>query len=177
MIDTEKIKTLTYELIKALGENPNRDGLKETPLRISKMYKEICAGLENKTDDLIKLFKEEKIKKSGQSEIIEINDIPIYSLCEHHFLPFFGTANIKYVPKNGIIMGLSKFARVVDYFSKKPQTQERLTFEIAEFLYKNLDAKGVEVSLECQHMCMIMRGIKAHGSKTKTTFKCGDLNN
>lgn len=172
MIDEKKIEKIIMELLEALGENPNREGLKETPKRAAGMYKELCAGLEQSSDNLIKIFEEEKINYQ-ENEIIEINDIPVYSICEHHLLPFIGTANIKYIPKNGRIMGLSKFARVVDHFSRKPQVQERLTAEITEFLYKNLDPIAVQVTIECQHLCMIIRGIKAHGSKTKTTFSCG----
>lgn len=173
MINMEKIEKSVKELLQALGENPEREGLKETPRRVAAMYKELCSGLEKSPDNLIKVFEEERIKCS-EKEIIEINNIPVYSICEHHLLPFIGTANIKYIPKNGRIMGLSKFARVVDYFSKKPQVQERLTEEIAKFLYDNLNPFGVQVTLECQHLCMIMRGIKAHGSTTKTTFTYGE---
>ncbi len=173
MIDTEKIEKLTKELLEALGEDPNRNGLKETPKRVSQMYKELCLGLEKSPDNLIKVFEEEKIN-CQEKEIIEINDIPVYSICEHHLLPFIGTASIKYIPQNGKIMGLSKFARVVNYFSRKPQVQERLTAEIAKFLYEMLNPTGVQVTLECEHLCMVMRGTKAYGSKTKTTFACGE---
>ncbi len=173
MIDASKIEKAIKELLEALGENLDRQGIKETPRRVAAMYKELCSGLENSSDNLIKVFEEEKIN-CREREIIEINDIPVYSICEHHLLPFIGTANIRYIPKNGRIMGLSKFARVVDYFSKRPQVQERLTAEITEFLYDNVKPLGVEVTLECEHLCMIMRGIKAYGSTTKTTFSCGE---
>ncbi len=175
MIDVVKIEKLTKELLIALGEDPARQELKDTPKRVAKMYKEMCAGLEDSPKNLIKIFKEEKIKCNSGQEIIEINDIPVYSICEHHLLPFFGKVAIKYIPKNENILGISKFARVVDYFSKKPQVQERLTAEIATFLYDNLKPLGVQVTLECSHLCMIMRGAKAHGSITKTTFTCGNL--
>ena len=122
MIDVEKIEKLIEELLQAFGENPEREGIKETPRRVAAMYKELCSGLEKSPDNLIKVFEEEKIKCS-EKEIIEISNIPVYSICEHHLLPFVGTANIKYIPKSGRIMGLSKFARVVDYFSKKPQVR------------------------------------------------------
>lgn len=173
MIDTNKIEKVIKELLEAIGENPERPGIRETPKRVATMYKELCSGLETSPGDLIKVFEEEKIN-CQEKEIIEINDIPVYSFCEHHLLPFIGTASIRYIPKNGRIMGLSKFARIVDYFSKRPQVQERLTAEIAKFLYDNLSPFGVQVTLECSHLCMIMRGIKAHGSKTKTTFTCGE---
>ncbi len=172
MINTEKIEHLIKELLEALGEDPQRPELRETPKRVAKMYKEICSGLEEPPTNLIKVFKEKKIKCNLESEIIEINDIPVYSICEHHLLPFFGKANIKYIPENENIMGLSKVGRVVDYFSKKPQVQERLTAEIATFLYDNLHPISVQVTLECSHLCMMMRGSRAHGSITKTTFTC-----
>lgn len=171
MIDKNKIQSLTYELLKAIGENPEREGLKETPQRIAQMYEEICSGLHNSPDNLIKLFTE----TSNISGLIEIRDIPVYSICEHHLLPFMGTANIKYIPKNGVILGISKFARIVNHFARKPQVQERLTSEIAEFLFSKLDAKGVEVTIECTHMCMVMRGAKAMGSTTKTTSVFGSM--
>ncbi len=173
MINTKKIEQLIKELLEALGENTNRTGLSDTPKRVAAMYKELCSGLEKPPENLIKIF-EEKWVNCQEKEIIEINDIPVYSICEHHLLPFIGTASIKYIPKDGRIMGLSKFARVVDYFAKRPQVQERLTAEIAKFLYDNLNPFGVQVTLECEHLCMIMRGIKAHGSTTKTTFGYGE---
>lgn len=171
MINTEKIKQLTYELLEALGENPQREGLKDTPERVAKMYLELCSGLNEPTSSLIKTFKENK----NQNDLIEIQDIPVYSLCEHHLLPFTGTASIKYIPQDSVIMGLSKFARVVDHFARKPQVQERLTAQIADFIFLNLSAKGVEVTLECEHLCMTMRGIKALGSSTKTTATRGNI--
>ncbi len=171
MINKEKIKQLTYELLEALGEDPQRQGLKETPERVAEMYTELCSGLNESADDLIKTFK----VNENQSDIIEIRDIPVYSLCEHHLLPFTGTASIKYIPKDSVIMGLSKFARIVDRFSRRLQIQERLTAQIADFIFSSLGAKGVEVTLECEHLCMTMRGIKAHGSRTKTTAVRGIL--
>ncbi len=171
MIDKDKIQHLTYELLKALGENPEREGLKETPKRVANMYAEICSGLENSPENLIKFFDE----TSHTSDLIEVNNIPVNSICEHHLLPFVGTASIKYIPRNGVILGLSKFARVVDYFSKKPQVQERLTYEIAEFLFSKLNAQGVKVTLECTHTCMTIRGAKANGSTTKTVSIFGNI--
>jgi GTP cyclohydrolase I len=171
MIDQEKIKNLTYELLKALGENPERDGLKGTPERVAKMYAELCSSLTASADDFIKTFEEAEI----QSDIIEVRDIPVYSLCEHHLLPFKGTASIKYVPQGKTILGLSKFARIVDCFARRPQVQERLTGQIADFIFLKLNAKGVEVTLECEHLCMTMRGAKAYGSITKTTAVRGNI--
>lgn len=169
MINKNKLQSLIYELLKEIGENPERDGLKETPRRVADMYEEICSGIYNNPHNMVKLFKE----NSNINSLIEINNIPINSICEHHLLPFTGTACIRYVPNNGVILGISKFARIVDCFAKKPQVQERLTNEIAAFLFSELNAKGVQVTLECTHMCMVMRGAKAYGSKTKTTSTFG----
>lgn len=171
MTDKNKIQSLTYELLKAIGENPEREGLKDTPRRIAEMCEEIFSGVNTNPENFVKLFKED----SQTSDIVEINDIPVYSVCEHHLLPFFGKANIKYIPKDGNIMGISKFPRIVNCFAAKPQVQERLTREIAEFLFNKLNPQGIKVTLECSHMCMIMRGIKAQGSMTKTTSVFGNI--
>ena len=170
MIDIDKIKSLTLEFIKAIGEDPTREGLKETPERVAKMCKEIFAGLEKPPENMIKTFTEDLTTNN----IVEIPNIPVNSVCEHHLLPFVGTATVKYIPNNGKIMGLSKFVRVVDYFSRRPQVQERLTKQIAEFLFSKLSAKYVEVILECEHMCMTMRGVKTSGIATKTVYTCGN---
>ena len=135
------------------------------------MCEEIFSGLESPKDNLIATFSEPK--SSGNT--VEINKIPVRSVCEHHLLPFFGFAEIKYIPKNGKILGLSKFARIVDFFARKPQVQENLTSEIADYLWKTLSPVGLEVSLECTHTCMTIRGVKADSSTTKTTAKRGDI--
>ena len=173
MIDQEKIKFATKLLLEALGEDPSREGLQETPTRVSNMYNEIFSGLYEDPKKHLKIF----IEESANNQPISVRDIPLRSVCEHHLLPFIGVAHITYIPKNGKIIGLSKFARIVECFAKRPQVQERLTNQIAEFLYDNLDPVGVEVIVEAEHLCMTMRGIKAAGSKTITRAVRGNVNN
>lgn len=170
-MDKEKIKEAVTQILIAIGEDPNREGLKETPTRIANMYEEIFAGLhKNPLTDLEKIFNEEK-----HEELVLVKDIPFYSMCEHHLLPFFGTASVGYIPREGKITGLSKLARVIDTLAKKPQLQERLTSEIANAIAKALDPKGVIVVLEAEHMCMTMRGVKKAGAKTITSAVRGIL--
>jgi len=171
MFDKQKIQKLTHEFLVAIGENPEREGLKDTPERVANMCEEMFSGLSLAKDDLVTTFSEPK----SSGNIVEINGIPVRSVCEHHLLPFFGFAKIKYIPKNGKILGLSKFARIVDFFSRKPQVQENLTSEIADYLWEVLSPIGVEVSLECTHTCMNIRGVKVENSITKTTAKRGDF--
>ncbi|MFQ8958528.1 MAG: GTP cyclohydrolase I FolE, partial [Eubacterium sp.] len=139
-------------------------GLLETPKRVANMYEEIFAGLTEDPKQHIKLFNEQ-----SNDEMVIVKDIPFYSMCEHHLLPFFGKAHIGYIPSDNKIIGLSKLARIVDNFAKKPQVQERLTSDIADFLNDNLQPKGVAVIMEAEHMCMTMRGARAAGSKTQTS--------
>ncbi len=171
MVDKNKIEKLTYEFLIAIGESPEREGLKDTPKRVAKACEELFGGLDNKEPNLIKEFYEPKV----YNEIVEVNDIPVFSVCEHHIMPFFGKASIKYKPKNKCVLGLSKFARIVDHFSKKPQIQEKLTAEIADYIWENLSPFGVEVTLECTHTCMTGRGVKSRESTTRTTIKRGDI--
>ncbi len=173
MPDKLKIESLIHELLVAIGENPERDGLKTTPERVAHMYAELFSGVNSLPDENIKIFKEDE----NQNDLIIIKDIPVYSMCEHHLLPFVGEAHIRYIPKNGQIMGLSKFARIVDCFARRPQVQERLTSQIADFIFSKLNPQGVEVVIEAEHLCMTMRGIKSHGSKTKTIATRGALEN
>jgi GTP cyclohydrolase IA len=162
MIDENKIKEAVKMIIEAIGEDPNREGLIETPDRIARMYSEIFSGLnESSNVHLSKTFTVE------QDDIIVEKDIPFYSMCEHHFLPFYGKVHIAYKP-NGKVAGLSKLARTVDVYAKRPQLQEKMTTEIADALVNHLDALGVLVIIEAEHLCMNMRGIKKPGSKTKT---------
>ncbi len=164
MIDKKRIEKLVYELLEAIGENPSREGLKETPQRVAKMYEEIFSGINENPKDYIKVFKE-----PGQgNEIVLIKDIPFYSMCEHHLLPFFGHMNVAYIPKGGELIGLSKIIRIVNCFSKRLQVQERMTKEIADFLFLGLGTLGVAVFIEAEHLCMTMRGVKSVGNKTKT---------
>ena len=163
MVDKNKIKEAVGMILEAIGEDKNREGLLETPDRIARMYEETFSGI-GKTA-------EEELSKSfnvDNDDLVLEKDITFYSMCEHHFLPFFGKIQIAYIP-NGKVAGLSKLARTVEVYSKKPQLQERLTSEIADAIMKYLNAKGVMVVIEAEHMCMTMRGVKKPGSKTSTT--------
>ncbi|MBP7267975.1 MAG: GTP cyclohydrolase I FolE [Eubacterium sp.] len=164
MMDKERIQNAVREILIAVGEDPDREGLLETPKRVANMYEEIFAGLTEDPKQHIKLFNEQ-----SNDEMVIVKDIPFYSMCEHHLLPFFGKAHIGYIPSDNKIIGLSKLARIVDNFAKKPQVQERLTSDIADFLNDNLQPKGVAVIMEAEHMCMTMRGARAAGSKTQTS--------
>ncbi|MGN0378655.1 MAG: GTP cyclohydrolase I FolE [Butyrivibrio sp.] len=162
MIDKDKIKEGVKLIIEGIGEDAGREGLLETPDRIARMYEEIFAGLSETPDKhLSKTF------TAVNTDMIVEKDITFYSMCEHHFLPFYGKAHIAYIP-NGRVAGLSKLARTVEVYARRPQLQERLTVQIAEAIYKELDAKGAMVIIEAEHMCMTMRGIKKPGSKTVT---------
>lgn len=163
-MDKERIQNAVREILLAVGEDPDREGLLETPKRVANMYEEIFAGLTENPKQHIKLFNEQ-----SNDEMVIVKDIPFYSMCEHHLLPFFGKAHIGYIPSDNKIIGLSKLARIVDNFAKKPQVQERLTSDIADFLNDNLQPKGVAVIMEAEHMCMTMRGARAAGSKTQTS--------
>lgn len=163
-MDKERIQNAVREILIAVGENPDREGLLETPKRVANMYEEIFAGLTEDPKQHIKLFNEQ-----SNDEMVIVKDIPFYSMCEHHLLPFFGKAHIGYIPSDNKIIGLSKLARIVDNFAKKPQVQERLTSDIADFLNDNLQPKGVAVIMEAEHMCMTMRGARAAGTKTQTS--------
>lgn len=163
-MDKERIQNAVREILIAVGEDPDREGLLETPKRVANMYEEIFAGLTEDPKQHIKLFNEQ-----SNDEMVIVKDIPFYSMCEHHLLPFFGKAHIGYIPSDNKIIGLSKLARIVDNFAKKPQVQERLTSDIADFLNNNLQPKGVAVIMEAEHMCMTMRGARAAGSKTQTS--------
>ncbi|BDU49984.1 GTP cyclohydrolase I FolE [Haliovirga abyssi] len=162
--DKEKIEKAVRMILEAVGENPDREGLVDTPKRVARMYEEIFAGIHKDPADEVSVFFTEE-----HDEMVLVKDIDIYSMCEHHLIPFFGKAHIAYIPKNGKVTGLSKLARVVDVVSKRPQLQERLTTTIADVLMKKLDAEGVVVVIEAQHLCMVMRGIKKAGSKTITS--------
>ena len=163
-MDKERIQNAVREILIAVGEDPDREGLVETPKRVANMYEEIFAGLTEDPKQHIKLFNEQ-----SNDEMVIVKDIPFYSMCEHHLLPFFGKAHIGYIPSDNKIIGLSKLARIVDNFAKKPQVQERLTSDIADFLNDNLQPKGVAVIMEAEHMCRTMRGARAAGSKTQTS--------
>lgn len=162
MFDREKIKKGVELILEGIGEDKNREGLIETPDRIARMYEEIFAGLyENAEEPLSKTF------TSDNHEMVIEKDIVFYSTCEHHFMPFFGKAHVAYIP-DGKVVGLSKLARTVEVFAKRPQIQEQLTEQIADALMEYLKPQGAIVMMEAEHMCMTMRGIKKTGSKTVT---------
>jgi len=163
VFDLEKIKEGVRLILEGIGEDPERLGLKETPIRIARMCEEIFRGLLPPEEDLLKC-----IEGETHDEMVLIKDIPFYSVCEHHLLPFFGNAHIAYIP-NGRIVGLSELPKALDYLAKKPQVQERLTSELANLLMLKLKPKGCMVVIEAEHLCMSMRGIKKPNSKTVTS--------
>ena len=167
-MDLPKVEHAVREILEAIGEDPDREGLVETPQRVARMYAEVFSGLHRDISKDIKVFHEE-----GNDEMILIGDIPFYSMCEHHLLPFHGKAHVVYIPNEGKILGLSKVARIVDTLSRKPQLQERLTSEIADKIKEAVDAKSVCVIIEAEHLCMTMRGIRKPGSKTVTSAMRG----
>ena len=170
MIDKPRIQKAVKEILLAIGEDPQREGLLETPERVADMYEEIFAGLHLNPADEIKIFKEE-----NYNNLVAVRDIPLYSVCEHHLLPFFGVAHVVYLPSQNNILGLSKIARIVDMAAKKPQLQERLCNEIAGVIMKLNKAEGVLVVIEAEHLCLTMRGIRKPGSKIVTITQCGKL--
>lgn len=163
-VDIPRIMKAVREILEAIGEDPDREGLQDTPLRVAKMYGEVFAGLHIDVKDMIRVFNE-----NDHDEMILVGDIPLYSMCEHHLLPFIGKAHVVYIPRNGRILGLSKIARIVDVMSRKPQLQERLTTQIADTLVDAVDPLGVAVVVEAEHLCMTMRGIRKPGSTTVTS--------
>lgn len=164
-MDRERIQKAVREILIAIGEDPDREGLVDTPKRIAKMYEEIFGGIKEDPKEHLQVFFQEE----NHEELVLVKDIPFYSTCEHHLVPFFGKAHVGYIPKNGKLTGLSKLARVVDTVAKRPQLQERITSSIADALDEVLDPYGVIVVVEAEHMCMTMRGIKKPGSKTVTS--------
>lgn len=163
--DFERAEAAVRELLLAVGEDPDREGLRETPARVARAYEETFAGLrEDPTEQLEKTFAE------NHRELVLVRDIPIYSTCEHHLVPFYGKAHIGYIPgTEGKVTGLSKLARLADLYAKRPQVQERLTAQIADALVDKLGASAVIVVLECEHLCMAMRGIRKPGATTTTS--------
>ena len=169
-MDLKRIEAAVREILIAIGEDPEREGLVETPSRVANMYAEIFAGLSDDPNRHLKIFNEGK-----NEELVIVRDIPLFSMCEHHLIPFMGKAHIAYVPCDGRIIGLSKLARIVDCFSKRPQLQERLTAQIADFIYDGLKPQGVAVVIEAEHLCMTMRGARAAGSETQTSALRGTM--
>lgn len=164
MVDQQRIENAVREILEAIGEDPNRQGLVETPRRVAQMYADIFSGLQDDPRRHIKIFSEPE-----NDEMVVVRDIPLYSMCEHHLLPFVGKAHIAYLPSDGKVIGLSKLARIVSDFSKRPQLQERLTAQIADFLMQELQPKGIAVIIDAEHLCMTMRGARAAGAKTQTS--------
>lgn len=169
-VDLNKIERGVKLILEGVGENPRRSGLKETPRRVARMFSEILGGLhENPTEQL------QAIQDEKHDEMVIIKNIPLYSMCEHHLLPFAGVAHIAYIPKGGRIVGLSKIARVVDILSRRLQVQERLTKQITDLLMECLNPLGVMVVIEAEHMCMSMRGAKKPKSMTVTSAVRGSF--
>jgi GTP cyclohydrolase I len=166
-IDAKRIEKAVRELLAAAGEDPERPGLKETPARVARMYEELLAG---QCEDPARIVK--PLEGDRHDEIVLLRDIPLYSLCEHHLLPFLGRAHVAYVPR-GKMLGLSKLARLVDCFARRLQVQERLTAQVADALMDALKPKGVLVVIEAEHLCMTMRGAKKPGSVTTTSVVRG----
>ncbi len=164
-VDAKKIEEGVRLILEGIGEDPEREGLLETPARVARMYEEVFAGL---TEDPARHF--ETTFDEHHEGMVLVRDIPFYSMCEHHLVPFFGKAHVAYIPAaDGRVCGLSKLARLVEAFARRPQVQERLTTQIADTLIEQLDPQGVIVVMEAEHMCMSMRGVKKPGSKTITS--------
>jgi GTP cyclohydrolase I len=170
-VNRAQIEEAVRLILDAIGEDPNREGLIDTPKRVAKMYEEVFSGL---NEDPRQHF--ETIFSEDHEELVLVKDIPFYSMCEHHLVPFFGKAHVAYIPQNGRVAGLSKLARAVEAVAKRPQLQERITSTIANSIMETLDPHGVMVVVEAEHMCMTMRGVKKPGSKTVTTAVRGIFN-
>lgn len=169
MIDKQKVEQAVKLLLEGMGEDPEREGLIDTPERIARMFEEIYSGIGKDAKDVLS-----KRFNVDTHEMVLEKDIVFYSTCEHHLLPFYGKAHIAYIP-NGEVVGISKLARTVEVYARRPQIQERLTGQIADAIMENLNPKGVMVMVEAEHMCMTMRGVKKPGSKTVTVASRGDF--
>jgi len=168
VVDEQKIQNAVKDILEAVHENTSREGLIDTPSRVAKMYGEVFSGLAlDPAEELQVMFSEEF------QEMIMAKDITFYSMCEHHLLPFFGKAHVIYIPRNGKITGISKLARVVDIYARRPQLQERLTNQVADLIMNRLEPKGVMVVIEAEHLCMSMRGIVKPGTTIVTTAMRG----
>ena len=164
-VDVERIAAAVREILAAIGEDPERDGLKDTPARVARMYAETCAGLHEDPARHLKVTFD-----ADHDEMILVREIPFYSMCEHHLVPFFGHAHVAYIPSaSGRITGLSKLARLVDGYAKRPQVQERLTTQVAQAMETALEPRGIVVVIEAEHLCMGMRGVRKPGSTTVTS--------
>lgn len=170
-VDRPRAEAAIRELLIAVGEDPDREGLRDTPKRVAKSYDELLAGLDQDPADVLTAEFE-----VGHDELVLVKDIELWSLCEHHLVPFFGVAHVGYIPsEGGRVTGLSKLARLVDVYARRPQVQERLTTQIAEALVSRLQPRGVIVVIEAEHLCMAMRGVRKGGAKTVTSAVRGQL--
>jgi GTP cyclohydrolase I len=165
--DRASIRKAVREIIRAVGEDPTREGLRETPRRVADMYAEVFSGLLQDPTEVLRVGFEE-----GHQELVLVKDVPFYSMCEHHFLPFHGVAHIGYIP-NGRVVGLSKLARALEILARRPQLQERLTSQLADAIMSTLEPAGVAVVIQADHLCMTMRGIRKPGSLTVTSAMRG----
>ncbi|MER6139636.1 GTP cyclohydrolase I FolE [Streptomyces sparsogenes] len=171
VFDEKRAEQAIRELLLAVGEDPDREGLRETPARVARAYREIFAGLWQKPEEVLTTTFD-----LGHDEMVLVKDIEVMSSCEHHLVPFVGVAHVGYIPSSdGKITGLSKLARLVDVYARRPQVQERLTTQIADSLMRILEPRGVIVVVECEHMCMTMRGVRKPGAKTLTSAVRGQL--
>ena len=169
-MNVQQIEQAVRLILEAIGEDPNREGLLDTPKRVAKMYVEVFSGLtEDPKVHLQTVFSED------HEELVLVKDIPFYSMCEHHLVPFFGVAHVAYSPRGGKVTGLSKLARTVETVARRPQLQERITATVADAIMETLEPHGVMVVVEAEHMCMTMRGVKKPGAKTVTTAVRGTL--
>lgn len=163
-VDEARVAAAVREILLGIGEDPDRDGLKQTPARVAKAYSSIFEGMDADPAKILSTTFD-----LGHDELVLVRDIEVWSTCEHHLLPFTGKAHVGYIPAKGRITGLSKLARLVDAYAKRPQVQERLTSQIADALVEHLDPQGVMVVIECEHLCMTMRGVRKPGAKTVTS--------
>jgi GTP cyclohydrolase I len=171
--DARRVEAAVRELLLGVGEDPDRDGLRDTPRRVARAYEEIFAGLSQEPRDVLTTTFD-----LGHDELVLVRDIDVFSVCEHHLLPFHGVAHVGYIPAaDGRIAGLSKIARLVDVYARRPQVQERLTTQIADAVIEVAGARGVIVVVECQHLCMAMRGVREPGSRAVTSAVRGQLRN
>ncbi len=170
-IDLPRAEAAVRELLLAIGEDPDRDGLEDTPGRVARAYREMLAGRHQDPGEILA-----RRFRIDHDEMVLVRDIEVFSLCEHHLLPFHGVAHVGYIPaRGGLVTGLSKLARLVDCYAKRLQVQERLTAQVADALVKHLQARGVIVVVEAEHLCMSMRGVKKPGSRTTTSAVRGAL--
>ncbi|MFI6456880.1 GTP cyclohydrolase I FolE [Streptosporangium amethystogenes] len=172
-VDSVRLESAVREILIAIGEDPDRDGLRDTPARVARAYAEQFAGLGQTPEDVLTT-----VFDVDHDEMVLVRDIEVYSTCEHHLVPFHGVAHVGYIPnEKGQVTGLSKLARLVDVYARRPQVQERMTSQIADALMEVLEPRGVIVVIECEHLCMTMRGVRKPGAKTITSAVRGDFRN